>query len=139
MQSSLILFVILSTPVMIVMGLITVFLFICLNLIFGNTKYNSTFINIMRIIWGIPFIIGFFWYYILRKILISTQKGILIEYPFKKTKLITWNNISSIEFLHYGMGCWVVNVKNKDIIGINLDFLDSIIHAAKYNGVKVIE
>ena len=87
----------------------------------------------------IPFHVGLLWYYSLRKILVPNNNGVKIQYTFKKSKIIKWSNVKSIEHQSYGKQVWTMKYNENDSIIINCDCLDSIKHAAKFNGVKIIE
>lgn len=127
------------TPVMLVTELVMIILFGLTSFFFNRFKFQNYINMFLERIWQIPFNIGLLWYYCIRKILIPEEKGVLIKYPFKKNELILWNDISSIELYPYGMRAWVINIKENDPIAINIDSLENIKHAARYNGIKVTE
>ena len=127
------------TPVMFVTGLVMIILFGLTSLFFSRFKFQNHINMLLERLWKIPFYIGLLLYYCLRKTLTPNEKGVLIKYPFKKNELILWNDVSSIEFCSYGMSVWVINIKENDSVTINIDTLDNILHAARYNGIKVTE
>ncbi len=121
------------------MGLLTIILFFITSIIFSKTKFNELIIKFLTRLWMTSFYIGELWYYSLRKVLIVKEEGIVIQHPFRKSRVISWHEITSVEHHTYGMSVWTLNYNKNNSISISIDWLDKIKYVAKYKGIKIIE